>query len=553
MRDVKEHATRGNQSGAALITVVMIAALLSIASIAILSGVGSNSRNTTDVLSESKAYYAAESGLQSAINVLRNNAAATYSEAVKSPNDLSSWLTYNCTAANTVSIGPNPCTVNGTAYRLSATDPDNSGAALTFSSVGTFDGQSSFPNATDANRIDLTFTDVTNCGVTFSSGVIATHCGSNANPLLSTLNISKIGSGASAAWSVPILINYTIVNGSRSATRTIRGKIEQASALSPIVIDFDASPQEYSLIGTDFKLCPTSTTTTCGGDLTDASVPPPASGTTTNQSFFMTTTPLEPYRLKVSSIGFGPNGARKQLEGIIQHDFFNGGSGPAAITMQGTATGMEFSNGNAKNSEITGNGGIPSIGVVDPAGLPTVEAGIQTKQTVLPPPAVVTDLPDWMTTPQKLDALVSQLRSTAINSGRYFLNPGTISSVGNYSTGEGITFCEGDCKAGVDGGGILVVTGKLTNVGGWNFKGLIIVTGVEGWERKGGGNGVITGNALIAPYTSAQLTSNVFSLPPKYNITGGGTSELEYDNLALSNAFNGTDAISNFMLGVAEK
>jgi len=72
--------------------------------------------------------------------------------------------------------------------------------------------------------------------------------------------------------------------------------------------------------------------------------------------------------------------------------------------------------------------------------------------------------------------------------------------------------------------------------------------------RKGGGNGQIIGSVIIAPYTSAQLASNTFSLPPKYEVTGGGVSNVEYDaNVLVDTAFDGTSAISNFMLGVAEK
>ncbi len=228
--------------------------------------------------------------------------------------------------------------------------------------------------------------------------------------------------------------------------------------------------------------------------------------------------------------------------------------------MQGAATGMTFNPGNSSVFEIngadTGSGVIvPSIGVVDPAGLPIIMGGIpHNNNNIVPAPAVVTDVPDWMATPQNLEAVVSQLRQTAQNSGRYFLNPTqNLPSVGNYSTGTGITFCEGNCTAGVNGGGILVVTGQLRNVGGWNFRGLIIVTGEGGWLRNGGGNGVITGNVVIAPYTSAQLASNVFSLPPQYQVTGGGNSNIEYDAIALDTAFSGTAAITNFMLGIAEK
>jgi hypothetical protein len=47
---------------------------------------------------------------------------------------------------------------------------------------------------------------------------------------------------------------------------------------------------------------------------------------------------------------------------------------------------------------------------------------------------------------------------------------------------------------GADGDGILVVTGTLTNVGDFDFRGLIIVTGAGGSECNGGGNGVIRRN-----------------------------------------------------------
>jgi Tfp pilus assembly protein PilX len=105
----------GQQSGAALVTVLMISVLLGIACVAMLSAVGANSRNSTDVLSETKAYYAAESGLQATINVLRGNTDTTptnkaddinytkastptssnYSTDPSTTARLSAWITYN--------------------------------------------------------------------------------------------------------------------------------------------------------------------------------------------------------------------------------------------------------------------------------------------------------------------------------------------------------------------------------------------------------------------------------------------------------------------------
>ncbi|HVE58434.1 MAG TPA: hypothetical protein VNB22_16495, partial [Pyrinomonadaceae bacterium] len=125
---------------------------------------------------------------------------------------------------------------------------------------------------------------------------------------------------------------------------------------------------------------------------------------------------------------------------------------------------------------------------------------------------------------------------------------------GSYANGTGITFCEGSCKIGANGGGILVVTGKLTNVGNFHFKGMIIVTGEEGWERNGTGGGEVIGNVIIAPYNrSTYYPQNLTStfLAPQYYVNGGGVSTITYSDIG--NTLDGTTGVSNLMLGVAEK
>ena len=77
---------------------------------------------------------------------------------------------------------------------------------------------------------------------------------------------------------------------------------------------------------------------------------------------------------------------------------------------------------------------------------------------------------------------------------------------------------------------------------------MIIVTGPDGVDRSGGGNGVIQGNLVIAPYNSGNLTQPFLS--PKYDMSGGGTSDLTYDSNSVA---NGMTAVSNFVLGIAER
>ena len=120
--------------------------------------------------------------------------------------------------------------------------------------------------------------------------------------------------------------------------------------------------------------------------------------------------------------------------------------------------------------------------------------------------------------------------------------------LGDVSTATGITFVDGNLSLSGDGGGILVCTGKLTLHGNFSFNGLIIVTGSDGVQRTGGGNGLLRGNTVIAPYNKANLSAGF--LAPKYDISGGGNSTIRYDS---SSVANGMTAVSNFVLGVAEK
>ena len=143
----------------------------------------------------------------------------------------------------------------------------------------------------------------------------------------------------------------------------------------------------------------------------------------------------------------------------IQKNFFNDSSPSAPFQTPNPGPGSVFNPGNSSTFSISGvdsasGVSVPSIAVADQSGLTVVLNGIpNNNNNINPPPAIVTDIPDWMATPQNLDAMVSKLRTTAQNSGRYFVNPSkNLNNVGDYTTGTGITFCEGDCTAGVDGG-----------------------------------------------------------------------------------------------------
>jgi hypothetical protein len=333
-----------------------------------------------------------------------------------------------------------------------------------------------------------------------------------------------------------------------------------------------------------------------------------------------TMTPPEPVRMLVKSTGYGPRGSKKQLQAIIQKNFFNGLTAPAALTLVGPhRTGRSALNPTAPVDEILSHfyfslgtssvlqySGrdqvttdiIPPIGTSNPQSLDCIEDyvlgvnipnGSQCSDSFPngnnpfhgsiqgSPSDVSIDMPYWLQSPEALDREIHKMAGTARSTGRYFANGVQPTGLGNFASGTGITFCDGDIEvsnngAGAtgDGGGILVVTGSLTVRGGWNFKGLIIVTGPEGILRSGGGGGPanapaeITGNVVVAPYVNNKIVDRVVAgtppqyfddpagifLAPHYNMDGGGNSNLQFNSASLQSSLT---AISNFVLGVMEK
>ncbi len=603
------------ERGAALVTVLMISVLLGIACIAMLSAVGASSQNSTDLLSETKAYYAAESGLQATINVLRGNTDTntkkiSYSKAVnpttsnylldpKTYARLSDWLPYNYSVLGIqerVVVGQTAATYDpksGTAYSVVVSDPDNTSASVTFSTSGTFDNYvTTTPYTSSAtfsadkkkicipscpainppsSRTEITFTDEPSTPYTFTGF----------NPSLGTFNIQKYGNVNINRIDFQIVYRVT---APRSGTTVIRGYIQQASPTNPtIVVNFDT--QEYKLMGSQIELCSLQTSFPVTDDrcsnVSFSLLPLQMSGTF---QLFADITPLEPFRLLVKSTGYGPNAAKKELEAIIKKDLLNGSGSAAVTTMLGTYStppgGLPFLFDAGTSSGITYSGGdcasttgcVPSFGITDPnpdylryliEHPPGPGAG-NPAQMQPPPELLSSDIPDWQQSPQALDALIDEYRIKAQISGRYFVNPSgnaqnfnvgsTQNPPGSFAEGTGITFCEGSCKIGSNGGGTLVVTGKLTNVGSFSFKGLIIVTGEEGWERDGTGSGGIIGNIVIAPYNRRNYVPENLSstfLAPRYSVSGGGSSTVSYNDV--SAPFDVNSTVGNFMLGIAEK
>lgn len=519
------------QRGAALVTVIFVSLLLGTACVAMLMAVGASSANNTDALAEAKAYYAAESGLQAAIKVFRYGG-IQYSQAANDP-DLSAWL------------GNGPIAVGAeTTYTIAVSDPDNSIGQTIYATQGSFEQD---PGVYGATKVFGTGADTMT--VSFEAQPVTDVMPGTITPF-GRFTVVKSGNGPTTL-SVPLRfrIDY-ILSEPRSATRTIRGIIDVNGSISfpPTTV----SPPTYSLMGGTLKVCASSLACTTGPTISL----PPASITPQSVQLYGSMSAIEPYRLKVVATGYNnANGSRKSLEAIVQRNFFNDNGSSAAISMVGPNALFQV----GPSSQMTINGGtVPSVTVSDPTGLQTV-LNNHTNGEITPPPEVASnDVPDWQRDPVAMDALVRQLRQTAQNSGRYFngTNPG---SFGDFATGTGITFCEGSCSMGgsTSGGGILVVTGTFTTSGSPSFRGLVLAVGryvsdqnPGGVVRSGGGTETFIGNIVIAPYNPANLNAGFEQ--PRYDQRGGPGDTIN-SGVDVNAAFNGTTAITDFMLGVAEK
>jgi hypothetical protein len=569
---------REGEKGAAMVMVLMITLLLLAAVGGLLLEVSMNTANVTDATAEQQAYNAAESGIQSAINVLRGNVLADTTKPASDPVNqinfrkavtasasnatgdtssiarLSRWMSYNYTPTGasradriTLNTGYEPRT--GYAFGVEMTDPDNTGQIISFEIPNTsgaykvfYDNSSSpgqwkqtitvgsSPNTATVTYNPPTTNPVYNLDV--SSGSAASNFGS--------FNISA-GTGTVVLADD---IRFTIIVkmlAPYTATKEIRGWIKAGSYDSATPLQFDFDSPVYQLMGSSMTLGSDPMTVTRG----------------TTGTISSTLTQAEPYRVVISATGYGPRGAKKVLEATVQKNFFNGLSAPATLTLVGSSTGFVFNAGTSQNVTYSGddmysNVIIPSIGTTLDTNLDSVNAmldGRSRKADIFGPPANVdAEMPFWLQSPTNLNSTIQSLKSVARASGRYYASGDSPSSWGNNANATGITFVDGDASFSGSGGGILIVTGKLTLRGGVDFNGLIIVTGEGGLDRRGGGNGLLRGNTVIAPYNPNNL--NAGFLGPKYDISGGGTSEIRYDS---SSVANGMTAVSNFVLAVAEK
>lgn len=575
---------RPRERGAALITVMLISMLLLLAGGALIMVTSMSAANAADSTAESQAYYAAESGLQAVLGVLRGNvapsplintASATASENMISfrkvlststsntPTDtsttarLSRWLSYDGTYTDRVVLSDSYAPISGMAYTVdSLTDPDASDT-VTFSVTGGFSGGSTSMNfGNGGNGFTLTYTappattvyTSTSGASNFGSFGVSSANGSYTitTPPTFTLNISQ-----TAPWPMTLSIPFTI-----SGTVTKVG----STVTSNLILNFPANSTSAG-----FEL---------GGVLytvsTTLNTPPTLLLNSLNSTVSINIRPPEPRRLVVKVRGFGPRNAVKRMQMLVSRSAFDF-KASGAITLRSAddnTTAMTFNAGNSAQYNYNGydnsNGpGLPAFSVTsDPDynlinNLPAAQVfGNPAAQKV-----AVSSLPYFLQTTDGmlgargvLDTLRSDAQNqrtpgctgTAAQCDRYFASGETPSDFGaSYPNGL-LTFVDGDVDLPTGGGaGLLVVTGTLTLRGSSQFDGLILVLGGGRLVRDGGGNGASLGAAVVASFGPA---SGPFTAPT-FNSNGSGNSSIRYDSEWVRKALTTAGPV---VLGVSE-
>jgi hypothetical protein len=537
MRAIRSNQTvrRLDERGAALITVLLISIPLLLAGGALILTTSMSASNTADAAAETKAYYAAEAGTQQVLGVLRGNIAPNpvfatnpfgaiapentidFRKAVTTSTSnyvgdtsgprLSRWLAYDGTYTDRVALTPNYSPINGLAFNVQLSDPDNS-QVVTFSTSG------GFPNY----------------------GMATSHQFGSGNPRVTLTyqpqsSTSITGSGASSLGSFRLtesVGDYTLSNEPFKLTITQTAPWPATFTINCTLSGTITSTNSFVVV-----TFPSQTNNLMGPLYARSTNPVNTNG---NTPIVVTVTAPLPNRLTAKINGFGPRASQKQLQMLLSRFAFDY-QPVSAITLRSADDGSQadFSAGNSSvyfYSGFDNSAGqdLPAFGVTSTTDYNYLNSlslpGAQVKGSPTSIQKVdIASLPMWLQTADAARALVIGMRVTAQNSNRYFTTATPPTDFGSPSQPK-LTFIDGDgVLSPANGAGLLVVTGTLTVDGNAAYDGLILVMGGGQLIRNGGGNGSALGSILVARFGN----SGDF-LAPSFESSGSGTSSIQYDS-----------------------
>jgi hypothetical protein len=572
--ETSRRSDRKGERGAALVTMLLVTILMLGAGGALVLSTAMSSTTAIGSTAEMQAYYVAESGMQSALNVLRGHAkplvtatdrmsfrTAIIDDISNGPDNtgslrLAGWLPYkdrlDPDSLVPVSIG----SFTG-GYRVTVENLDPLSHIVTFETSGTIEG--SDPAEPDSITLNPAASsdgagggkEVTIRYVPQAATTLTPNPHTFPLTLDSTLGSFVIQRPAYSTDNDVVIpktdFELTITQTAPwAATTTLEGSFEgEVDAVgTTLKVTFDDPSVKAD--GTNFVLNLPSGTQVL--DLTYASSP-------ASTGIPMRVTSPDPKRLILKAYGFGPQGSEKRLEMMINKENLEFES-PAGTMIKGAddCSPMTLDTGSSGAKWYSGidHSGVepqrPSF-AVSACDEATATAGIKKHDTVVDPEigflmddaegANNVEQPSFLDSAAKARAYLNSLQSKAQAIGRYF-DPGTgATTISDSVNAPQFTFVDGEATL-TSGSGMLVVTGKLTMRGNTDFKGVILILGDGELERNGGGNGEILGGITIAKFGR---TSGGF-LAPSFTTNGGGNSNIQYDSASVTNALGSATNVS---------
>lgn len=261
----------------------------------------------------------------------------------------------------------------------------------------------------------------------------------------------------------------------------------------------------------------------------------------------------QPTRLLMRVTGYGPKGASKQMEVMVDRYVFDY-SAIATILIRGNddnTSAMTFAIGQSNAKFYTGTdnanplAAIPVIGTSHTNDYNTAVTEVNNAKPNTVTPATeqvkqfgVPDMPLFLQTADNARSFLNEQQTVAQRKGRYFT---TASGTFGSDASPQLTFVNGDCN--LDGGaGLLIVTGTLTLNGSPSFNGLILAMGAGSVIRQGSGAGDVYGAFVVARFarswpSSENNQSHPF-LTPSFDTSGGGNGTIGFDSQKIDNALS---------------
>ena len=272
----------------------------------------------------------------------------------------------------------------------------------------------------------------------------------------------------------------------------------------------------------------------------------------------------KPTKLRVRVSGFGPRDSQKNMEVVVDRYTLEYDVNATVTLPNGSGTQIGFDLG---GSNVTTTSGSDACG----SGAPIAAFAISNQDynttnnvidgcdpdgsncngsgpNVFPgDPAVLgnANTPSFLKTVANTRLFLygsEGMKQAAINQGRYFTSGAaaiaSTAGLGANNTDGVFTFVDGDLVLGPGnptGQGTLIVTGKLTLDGNFNFNGVIMVLGTGEVYRSGGGSGNILGAMFVAKFAAAGADTDQFSAPV-FDTSGGGNATIQYCTDAVDKA-----------------